>query len=165
MLTPGEVGAIERALSELLRSVEAVEAQYRASRNLLAFVWEDETTRRAREAAEGRRQTFETFRRRRDALVEAPEWKAAEAAALVEGAQRIARDGLAGLLGAELASSADRATFAVNVAKDTARDLGEAAAGAAPAFRLAFAALPVVLLLVVLFLGLSAVSRFLPRRA
>jgi hypothetical protein len=164
VLTPAQVGAIESALAELLRSVEAVEAQYRESRNALWFVYEDDTTERAREAAEGRRATWERFRARRNELVELPTYADKEAAALVAGALAVARDGLDARLADELRSSPDRATFAVNVAKDTARDLTEAAAGAAPAFRVAAAALPLVLGLLALVAGWWALRMFLPGR-
>jgi hypothetical protein len=106
MLTPGEIGAINDALTDLAASVEAMRAAYTKSRNLLSYVFvEDEATTYAREAYEARRDLYTNAVDRRRQLVEDPAEQHEEALAFVESVRAIVRDGLPNLITANARNS------------------------------------------------------------
>jgi hypothetical protein len=163
VLTAAEMAALDTALGALDARAGSLEAAYRDARNLLWFVYEDDTTARAREVAEGARATYERARARRDELVEYQGPDAHELVlSYVEAARNIARDGLAGLVAAELQSTPDRLPFYVAAAKGTASTLFETGAASLRALP---AAVGVLVVVVGLLVAWQAVRAFGGRRA
>lgn len=155
MLTPGEVGAIEAALGQLGAQVNALQRHYEQVRNYLWFVAPDETTSRARAAVDGRRKTLDTFRRERDRLVELPDFDHEAVTRLVDGAHRIAADGLVRQLEREFASGG-RVLVTPDQAVAGAKAAGAAVTGSVPWLKFAL----VVAGLGVLVYGLKIVRSF-----